>query len=386
VTGRQVQQETEMTSTVQTTVAAEATPTPKQARPISWWAGLGFAFLAFAAYLIIAWVASGEPKRVEPGPTPLPTYMKVSLFIQQWGLFVGMLALIWFKAIRPKLRDGRVPFDGLMVVSFALMWWSDPLYNYFTPGFNYNAYFVNLGSWIGHTPGWMAPHPTEIPQPLLWLPGVYTCAFFAMVLIVNWAFRKLRAWRPTLSPVSLWLITFVPMMVVGTLWEAAFMVMGSHTYASAIREITLNPGHYYAFPVYQGITASLLYTTWGAMRYFRDERGHSFAERGIDRLDVSERAKGWMRFFAVSGAITGIFFVFYHVPNAMIALRGGAWSDDVQHRSYFVTELCGPASDVACPNPALPFPRGEHSVRIGPDGELVVPEGVTVPQAPELAE
>jgi len=335
---------------------------PRRTRPISWWAGVGLAFLAFAAYLIVAWVAAGEPERVSTGPTPLPTYMKVSLLVQEWGLFVGMVLLIWFKAIRPKLRTGTVPFDGLMILTFALMWWSDPFYNYFTPGFNYNAYFINLGSWVGHAPGWMSPNSTQIPQPLIWLPAVYTCAFFAMVLIVNWIFRKLRAWRPTMSAASMWLIAFVPMSIVGTLWEAAFMVMGSHTYASAIREVSLNPGTYYEFPVYQGITASLLYTTWGAMRFFRDERGRSFAERGIDELNVPSRVKGLMRFFAVSGAITGIFFVFYHIPNAMIALRGDAWPDDVEKRSYFVTELCGPRSDVPCPDPRVPFPRGDESL------------------------
>lgn len=373
-----------MTDTLTGSVVDEST-TPKRTLPISWWAGLGFGFLAFAAYLIISWIAAGDPHRVPAGPTPLPTYMKVSLTIQQWGVFFGMFALIWFKAIRPKLRTGTVPFDGLMVISFALMWWSDPLYNYFTPGFNYNAYFINLGSWVGHIPGWMSPNPTQIPQPLIWLPGVYTCAFFLMVVIVNWIFRTLRRRWPSISPVSMWLIAFVPMMVVGTLWEAAFMVMGSHAYASAIRGFSLNPGKYYEFPVYQGITASLLYTTWGAMRYFRDDRGLSFAERGVDQLNVPSRAKGWVRFFAVSGAITGIFFVFYHIPNAMIALRGDAWPDDVQKRSYFVTKMCGAASDVACPDPRVPFPRGDQSAHLSPDGTFDVPNGVTVPIAPPLS-
>lgn len=361
--------------------AAGSATVPKRTRMISWWAAIGAGFLAFAAYLIVAWLLAGEAHRVPSGPTPLPTGMKVALSVQQWGLFAGMLALIWFKAVRPRMQTRRFTFDGLMVLSFALMWWSDPLYNYFTPGFNYNAYFVNLGSWVGHVPGWMAPNATQIPQPLLWLPGVYTCAFFSMVLIVNLIFRKTRERYPQISGVSMWFIAFVPMMVVGTLWEAAFMVMGSHAYASSIRGFALNPGHYYAFPVYQGITASLLYTTWGAMRYFRDDQGRSFAEQGIDRLNVSGAAKGWMRFFAVSGAITMIFFVFYHVPNALIALRGSAWPQDVQKRSYFVTKLCGAASDVACPDPHVPFPRGKNSIVLGPDGRL---HGPAAPVAPAL--
>lgn len=374
-----------MTSTTLSGRTTEESITPKRTRMVSWWAGTGLAFLAFAAYLIISWIVAGEPARVPPGPTPLPGWMKVCLEIQQWGLFAGMLALIWFKAVRPRLRTGTVPFDGLMVISFALMWWSDPFYNYFTPGFNYNAYFINLGSWVGHAPGWMSPNPTQIAQPLIWLPGVYTCAFFLMVVIVNWIFRTLRRRWPAISPASMWLLAFVPMMIVGTFWEATFMMMGSHSYASTIHGFSLNPGRYYEFPIYQGITASLLYTTWGAMRFFRDDRGRSFAERGIDQINASAAVKGLMRFLAVSGAITGIFFAFYHLPNAVIALRGDAWPQDVQQRSYFVTKLCGPASDVACPDPRVPFPRGRDSLRIGPDGSLVVPEGVTVPQAPQLS-
>jgi hypothetical protein len=353
---------------------------PRRARPISWWAALGFGFLAFAAYLIISWLVSGEAHRVPAGPTPLPTGMKIALSIQQWGLLAGLLALLWFKAIRPRIRTGAFTLDGLMVMTFALMWWSDPFYNYFTPGFSYNAYFVNLGSWVGHAPGWMSPNAEHIPQPLIWLPGVYTCAFFAMVMIVNVIMRKARERHPTLGAAGLWLVAFLPMMVVGTLWEALFMVMGSHHYGSAIHGLTLNPGKYYEFPVYQGITASLLYTTWGAMRFQRDDRGYSFAERGIDRLNVPARTKGWLRFFAVSGAVTAIFFVFYHIPNALIAQRGDAWPQDVQQRSYFTSGVCGAGTDVACPDPRVPFPRGDSSLRIAPDGTLVVPKGTTPPR------
>ncbi|NKI16051.1 spirocyclase AveC family protein [Spongiibacter sp. KMU-166] len=368
-----------MTSTANAGKNVGGAAEPDKAVAITWWAALGFSFLAFAAYMIISWIAAGDPQRVLPGDTPLPGWMMVCLEVQQWGLFLGMLALLWFKAFRPRLQTGSFTFDGLMVMTFSLMWWSDPFYNYFTPGFNYNAYFINLGSWVGHAPGWMSPNSTQIAQPLIWLPGVYTCAFFAMVLIVNWIFRKTRERWPSMSPVGMWLVAFFPMVVAGTIWEASFMVMGSHSYASTIRSFSLNPGHYYAFPIYQGITASLLYTTWGAMRFYRNDRGLSFAENGIERLNVSNHVKGWMRFFAVSGAITGIFFVFYHIPNAMIALRGDAWSEDVQSRSYFVTELCGPWSDVACPDPRIPFPRGEQSLYIGPDGRLVIPEGVSLP-------
>jgi Spirocyclase AveC-like len=353
---------------------------PNQVRPIAAWAWIGFGFLTFAAYLVLKWLISGEAHRVGSGPTPLPTAMKICLGVQQWGLAAAALALLYFRAIRPRLRTGEWTFDGLLLLTFALMWWSDPMYNYFALGFNYNAWFVNLGSWIGGVPGWMSPHPDRTPQPLIWLPAVYTCAFYAMVLIACAIMRRLRARRPTLSMPSVWAITFVPMMVFGTIWEASFMVMGSHQYASSIRGFALNPGKYFEFPIYQGITASILYTTWAAMRYFRDDHGRTFPERGIERLRVGPKARAAVRFFAISGATTFIYFIGYHIPNALIALEGSAWPKSVQERSYFTSGLCGPGTDTACPGRNIPFPRGDKSLRVGPDGKLVVPRGTQLPQ------
>src|SRR5262245_59926482 len=200
---------------------------PKKVRPVLWWAAIGAGFLLFAAYLVIRWIAAGDAHRVPAGPTPLPDWMKVALSIQQWGLAAIALALIYFKAIRPKLKTGSMTFAGLMILSFGLMWWSDPIYSYFQHAFNYNAYFVNLGSWISEMPGWQSPHGERIPQPLIWLPAVYICAFYAMVLIASAIMRKSRQLAPTLSGPAIWLIAFVPMLVAGTLWEATFMRLGS---------------------------------------------------------------------------------------------------------------------------------------------------------------
>ena len=352
---------------------------PKKTRPVVWWAVIGAGFLLFAAYLIAAWLIHGDIHRVPSGPTPLPEWMKIALSAQQWGLAAIALCLIYFKAIRPRMQTGRMSFDGLLILSFGLMWWSDPFYSYFQQGFSYNAYFVNLGSWISEAPGWMAPHGDRIPQPLIWLPGVYICAFFAMTLIATAIMRKSRELYPQISAPTVWLIAFVPMVVAGTAWEAAFMALGSHHYGSGIEGLTLNHGEYYQFPVYQGITASLLYTSWAALRFFRDDQGRSVVERGIDRVRAGAVVKGWLRFFAISGAVTTIFFVAYHLPNSIFSLEGSAWPPSIQERSYFSGSLCGPGTDIACPAPDVPVPRGDGSLHVSPDGKLVVPPGATPP-------
>jgi hypothetical protein len=353
----------------------------RTARPVLLWAATGALFLAFAAYLIIAWLVSGEAKRVPSGVTPVPGWMKVVLEIQQWGLFAAALVLIYFQVFRARRREGRIPVKGLVVISFALLWWSDPLYNYFVPGFNYNAYFINLGTWIGHVPGWQSPHPTSTPQPLIWLPGVYTCMFFLMAVIGSRIMGAVGRRRPEMGRVGLLISAYVPLVVVGTFWEAMFMRMGSHQYGGAIDELTLSHGQYYQFPIYQGISAAALYTSWAALIHFKDDRGRSLVEKGLERVQAGARMQGLIRFFAVSGAVTVIFFGFYHIPMNFFALEQSAWPASIQERSYFTSGLCGAGTTIACPGPIVPVPRGDNSLRVTPDGKLIVPPGTGLPHA-----
>ena len=358
------------TSTVTTAPGGRGRPV----RPVLWWAALGGLFLAFQIYLFSAWILRGDAHRVPVGNTVVPNWMRISLSIQQWGLAAIALYLIYRFVVRDWRRRRGVTFDGLLILSFATMWWSDPLYNYYQHGFNYNSYFVNFGSWIPNVPGWQSQHGELIPEPIIWLPAVYICAFMLMATISCGIMRRAAARWPTFNRIQLFFVAFVPMVVVGTFWEAMFMRMGSHHYGSAISSVTLFPGKYYQFPVYQGIAASLLYTSWGALRLFRDDKGRSFAEKGLDSVHVTARARGWLRFLSVSGVVTSIFFVFYHLPMMHFALVGHAWPQDIQKRSYFTTGLCGAGTSYACPGPDIPIPRRDTSRHVDAHGKLVVPE------------
>ncbi|MEW6471487.1 MAG: spirocyclase AveC family protein [Actinomycetota bacterium] len=349
-------------------------PRAGKVRPVLWWAAVGALFLVFQVYLFSAWILRGDAQRVPVGETPVPDFMRISLSIQQWGLAAIALFLIYRFVLRDWRRHRRLGFDGLLILSFGTMWWSDPLYNYYQHGFNYNSYFINFGSWIPNVPGWQSQHGELLPQPIIWLPAVYICAFLLMATISCAIMRKAAARWPSFNRLQLFAFAFVPMVVVGTFWEAMFMRMGSHHYGSSISSITLFSGKYYAFPVYQGIAASLLYTSWGALRFFRDDKGRSVAEKGLDGLRVSTPVRGWLRFLSVSGMVTTIFFVFYHFPMMHFALVGHAWPEDVQKRSYFTTGLCGAGTTYACPGPDVPLPRRNTSLHVDPDGRLVVPD------------
>ena len=96
-------------------------------------------------------------------------------------------------------------------------------------------------------------------------------------------------------------------------------------------------------------------------------------DEGLGFVGVSG-IEGVHRDGAVSGVVTSIFFVFYHLPMMHFALVGHAWPEDIQKRSYFTTGLCGAGTSYACPGPDVPIPRRDTSRHVDPDGKLVVPE------------
>ena len=64
-------------------VAAAATGLPptiapdRVTVPVKWWAALGAGILAFQAFVLARWLTGPYFKHVDPGPTPLPGWMKV---------------------------------------------------------------------------------------------------------------------------------------------------------------------------------------------------------------------------------------------------------------------------------------------------------------------
>jgi hypothetical protein len=91
-----------------------------------------------------------------------------------------------------------------------------------------------------------------------------------------------------------------------------------------------------------------------------------------------------LRFLALFGGINVIFMVIFNVPVQWAGTHSAPWPSDIQKRSYLLDGLCGQGTTFACPGEAVPIPRGNTSVRIGPDGRLVVPAGTRLPRAVPL--
>ena len=62
------------------------------------------------------------------------------------------------------------------------------------------------------------------------------------------------------------------------------MPMGLFTYPGAIQALSVNAGTYYQWPLYEGLMWGGVQAGLCCMRYFTDDRGRTFVERGLDQV------------------------------------------------------------------------------------------------------
>jgi hypothetical protein len=347
----------------------------RKLRPVKFWALLGACFIVLQIYVYTCWIASGDATSVSTGPTQVPAHMRVAAYVWQSASVIGIFAFAYWYIVRPLRRDGRLGFDGWLCLAFLTMYWQDILYNYVQPQILYNSVYLNHGSWFGHVPGWMSANAELNPEPLLAVGPMYFYLNFFAVLLGCAAMRKASSRWPRMGHFGLFAICFAAVALFDAILEPLLILpWGMFTYAGVISNLTLFYGHYYQYPIYEAFFAGLLFAGWASLRYFRDDRGQTLAERGLHQLRISGRKEKGLRFLALAGAANAAFLVLYNIPMALIGSQIDSYPRDVLERSYFTNGICGPGSDFACPGPDVPI-RRPGSAHLGPSGELRPADG-----------
>jgi hypothetical protein len=373
---------------------ASAVPTPLPAGrpgrtpPVKAWALVGALVLVFIAAVLVRWVSGPFFQAVPSGPSDPPTWMKANLVFWQVVSPPAALALIYNFVVRPWRRERTIGLDGCFVIAFSTLWFWDPLCNYTGSWVTYNSWMINMGSWHSSVPGsasFAAPGQM-LAEPLLLIPALYVYFFWLACLQGSWVMRRIaRRWpdagRPTLIGGCFAVIFTFDFVLEGLIWMpgGAWTLAGGHV-------PLLFPGTYHQFTLNEWIPVSITLTAAAAIRHFRDDRGRTIADRGLDELKVSPGRKLGYRILAVTGAVHVAMFSCYVLPNIFLGLHTQAWPAQVQQRSYFTDYLCGQGTDRACPGPSVPNLRnnnaggGSASAYLDRDGKLVLPAGVVLPR------
>jgi hypothetical protein len=281
-----------------------------------------------------------------------------------------MLGMIYVFLIRQRRREHRLTLDGMFIITFLLLYWQDPLVNYSQNWATFNSGLVNLGSWGPHVPRWIAPRSNLFAEPVLWAWPSYLYAVFGIVVLANFVMRTAKARWPRLGNAGLVGICLAFTFTADLVAELAFIRIGIYAYPGGISWMTLWHGHYYQLPFNEVALMSSLFTGWACLRYFRNDKGQTFAERGGDELQLSARGRTLVRLLALSGASNVTMLSLFLIPMQWFALHASPWPQDILRRSYLSNDICGPRTTYACPGPDTPINR-PGSAHIGPDRQLV---------------
>jgi hypothetical protein len=338
--------------------------------PVKWWAAAGGLFLALQLYLYGAWILSGNAHSTPRGSTPVPGWMVFSAYAHEVVSVIGGVVCTYIFLIRPWRRDRRIGIDGMIAIAWVSTYWQDALSSYFQPYFSYNAAFHNWGAWYNFVPGWASPNIERLAEPAIFALPSYIWVFVPVIIGVNALMRRAKARWPAIGKVGLASLCFVFMALADLVIEVFWARLGLYSFVGAVPGLTLFPGKYYQFPIYNSLFWGAVWTALACLRYFRDDRGYTVAEAGIDRIRATPRQKSGLRVLSMIGIFNVVFLFLFNVPVAWITASSGSWPKDVVTRSYLNNGLCGPDTTYACPDPSLPLPR-RGSRHVDPDGKLV---------------
>jgi multisubunit Na+/H+ antiporter MnhF subunit len=356
---------------------------PRRAKAIQIWAWIGAGWLAV---LVWEWGSSLVRGRLTPnhiGGEAMPEWMNWSLTIAETLYWIAGLSAFYFLFWKPFRRDRVVTFDGALVIGFFVMWaTTDSWATYLRPLYIYNSGAFNLGCPQCQIPGALGTNwSTQYVEPI-GLLGLYAGGLTAGTMVACALMRKAQARWPRIGKIELALLMLPVMVVFDMLFEIPMMAAGWWSYANAIPGLTLFEGHYYQYPLYEGFFMYLMWCGWSMVRHFRNDRGETVIERGLDSLRVSRGRKNLLRILAVIGMIDTVAVVAYHLPLQFVTIHSHDFPPDVLSRPYFLHGECGPGTDQACAGTGIPIATSATGAHATPDGRLVAPGGLQIQLPP----
>lgn len=329
--------------------AARRAASPKP--PVVWWAWLGAASVAFVIYLFIAWIATGEATPTDPGPDPVPGWVGVFVVINQ--VFPPVFALTLVTIVtRQSLRRRRLSFDAKVLIAGFLLWWQDPLLSYVRPGVFYNANMINFGSWTERIPGWITPNGRLTAEPTISIGFAYMWWFLGFSMFICAVMRLVHRRWPQLSTGGMVVACVLIATAADFIVEACWIRTGAYAYPSTIHALSAFGGTPYQMPVYHAFLHGG--GTLGAialLRYYCNDRGLSWVERGLDRMNYGNLKADLVSLLAVIAFLQMAFLLFTNIPIQWFHLHADTVPD---YPSWMRDGVCGPGTAYPCPGPTIP--------------------------------
>lgn len=352
--------------------------TPRKTRPVKWWAAVGVAWLAVMVYQWTMWLVEGHAKPTPTGADDVPTWLKVLCNTWQIGISISSLFLIYWYVVRPWRRERQLTFDGMLLIAWVTSWAiQDCWVNYTGQIFTYNSYLINFGCPQCHAPGWANEGGKNLAEPIIAITGIYVTFLFTGVILCNYIMRKSKQRWPQLGTLGLIGVALGFMWIADLILEPIWMMLGLDTWAGGIDSVSMFNEHYFKYPVYEGVCWGTLWAAVSCVRYFKNDKGETLAERGSSTLKTSTKNLNLLKLLAVIGILNTLYFGIYNLPFQWFATHASTPNQDLLSRSYLLSGTCGPGTTYACPGPEIPLPVG-GSARVTPEGTFIAPNRIAI--------
>lgn len=345
-------------------LASQRRPDPASASPIRsttalrTWATLGGLLVSVELFFLGKWVTGPNFKKIPTGVDEPPEWMRATMDIAQIAAALVALVVLYRLLVRPWLRDREVTLGGLFVIAGTLASFWDGLSAYPQHWFNYNSYAFNRGSVLSEVPGVVSPNGPGYGQA--W-PFFGLCAYIVLVpglaVVGAKVMRTARNRFPGAGPVEL-VAACVTVMMAGCFVVEAFLLMPLGFYhLGGAPGPAVNGSQYYGLPLMEVVHFALFFSVPAVIRFFVNDNGETFAERGANSTPGPAWKVAGMRMLAVTGAVHLGFLAVYHLPVMLYAMNSTEYPDEVKERSYLTGNYCGEELDIACPGPNTPTLR-----------------------------
>jgi hypothetical protein len=329
----------------------------RDSAPVKVFATLGLGWVLLIAYVFLRWLTSSYLGPTAPGPDRPPDYVLYS--IRSFEVLMSTLALwlVWECVVKPVRQTGAVGTDGLLLITWFSLWFHDTFIDWTVHVFSYNAYALNVGNWTQEVPGWLSPRSNLVPEPLLALGLSYIGQCTMGCWCTMAAMQKCKERWPRMGKASMVGVALATGMMLDWASEQTMVSFQLMAYLSTVPALTVFPGRLYQFPLYEAFFFGGVVGFTGVVMYFKDDKGFTWAERGVERLRIT-RARGMktlVRWLSLMGLFHTAMFLFYSLPMQLFAINGGAFPDHVP--SYLRNGICGPETPYPCAGPGVPIPR-----------------------------
>lgn len=345
-----------------TEMRPDGTP-PEESRPSNpalFWVVTGAAWVALMVYVWAAWIISGDFKTNTTGRGEEPRWYVY--LIHSWEIFALIVSLIilWYYVIRPKVKTGHFTFDSLFFIACASLCFQEPWINWNSLQFLYSTTSINFGSWTAHIPGWSSPNSELVPLSLWALS-----AYFWLVGIPAYAGSRFMGWmrthRPGLSRFNMIALTYLAFCVFDVILESFITRTQLFNYGSTVPSLTLWAGTDHQFPIYETISWAGTYTVLTSLHYFRNDRGLSLPERGVEKLRFAKgRTLTAMKLLAIIAAAQFGMLLTYNIPYSYWGMHAVMAPTFVQ-QEWRTAGVCGRKTSFDCPGPGVPMARIDSS-------------------------